>query len=204
MASYAVIRPFARQGDFTAIKGFIASSSATAWQDGAVMAFASGLLVEALNAAAVNTTIGIAASPFTLAVTASGGSAIGTETQPKVGAGTSITGVRRSIYPWMPADGTTYSGSIDTSGSQGATALAATDIGNAGATFQLQSVNSSGALTEHSFWILDRTAGGHVPTVVLRLIDPPGAKFGDTPVPGINTGQALVEFIPVLRTTSLW
>jgi hypothetical protein len=181
--------------------GFMASSSATAWQDGALMAFTSGLLVEALNAAAVNTICGVAASPFTLAITASGGSAIGSEVQPKVGGGTSISGVRRSVYPIYP--GTLFVGSIDTSGSQGATALSVTDVGSVSVA-KLQTVNASGALTEHAFWILDRTAGNNLTAVITRLIDPPGAKFGDTPVPGINTGQALVEFSPVYRTDALW
>jgi len=200
--AYAVIRPTHEQ--YTKMIGLIAATSTSpAWLDGAALAVTSGLLVEATRAtmggyasgAIPQTTlaallVGFAASPFTLAITASGGSAIGTETQPKVGSGTAITGVRRSLYSVKTTS--FWTGSIDTSGGQG-TALAAADVGTM---FGLAPVTaSSGAVTAGAQWIVNRTALANTfMAVVTRLVDPPGATSADTPVPGINTGQAVVEF----------
>jgi hypothetical protein len=203
MASYAVIRP--SQHKYALMKGMIASTSPSpAWLDGAVLSTASGLLVEPANTTlggfatgpVYQTTlgpniIGFAASAFTLAATAVGGAAIGAETQSPVGAGSAISGVRRTFY--RIDQPITWTGSLDTSGSQGATALSVTDVGTL---FSLSPVNASGAITAGGQWIVNRTLLANGLTVkVTRLIDPPGAKFGDTPVPGINTGQALVEFV---------
>jgi hypothetical protein len=202
MASYAIIRP--SQEQYTKMIGMIASTApATPWLDGAVLSTASGLLVEPANTTlggfatgpVYQTTlgpniVGIAASPFTLAITASGGSAIGAETQAAVGGGSAITGVRRSLYSVKTTN--FFVGSIDTSGSQGTVALA---VGDVGTLFSLSPVNASGAITAGGQWIVNRTLLANGLTCkVTRLIDPPGAKFGDTPVPGINSGQCLVEF----------
>jgi hypothetical protein len=199
--AYAVIRP--TQEQYTKMVGAMAATNATAWLDGAAMAFTSGLLVEATRAtmggyasgAIPQTTlaallVGFAASPFTLAITASGGSAIGAETLPKVGSGTAQTGVRRTFYSVKTTS--FWTGSIDTSGGQG-TALAATDVGTM---FNLAPVlASSGAITANKQWIVDRTALANAfMAVVTRLIDPIGATSADTPISGINSGQAVVEF----------
>jgi hypothetical protein len=200
MASYAVIRPSQLNGLYKdpMMSLMAANPPSPTWQDGGLLAFTSGLLVSAQNAAAVNTVIGVAASASVLNATTAGGNPIGLESQSAVGAGSAIVGVRRTFYAISPLN--SFTGSIDTSGSQGATALSVTDIGTA---FKLQSVNAAGALTNNAFWILDRTGGGNLTAVVTRLIDPPGAKFGDTPIPGINSGQALVEFTIVGRIVSL-
>lgn len=199
--AYAVIRP--SQEQYTKMYSAIAATNATAWLDGAVLAWASGTLVEPASSTlggfatgpVYQTTLGpnllgFAASPFTLAITASGGSAIGTETIGKVGSGTAQTGVRRSLY--LAKTTSFWTGSIDTSGSQG-TALAATDVGTL---FTLDPVlASSGAITANKQWIVNRTLRANALTVVCtRLIDPIGATSADTPLPGVNSGQALIEF----------
>ena len=142
------------------------------------------------NGVVVYTIAGIASSPFTPAITASGGTVIGQETVPAVGGGTSISAPRRAFYPARAL--ITYIGTIDTSGSPGATGLALADLG---ATFALNSVNAALALVASGgTWIVNRT-GTTKAAIVFALVDPPGAKTTDTPNLGAgNSGQSLVEF----------
>jgi hypothetical protein len=189
-------QPSRRFGAFdNAQVGSIATAGQT-WLIGALLGYSSGLLVEltgnTANGVTANTVLGIASSPFTAAITASGGSAIGQETIPAVGAGSAITGPRRFYYPATEIQ--TFIGSLDTSGGLGNTALSVTDIGN---TFAMNSINPvTGALVASGgTWILNRT-GTTKTAMVLALVDPPGAKSTDVPnIAQGNTGQSLVEFI---------
>jgi|SRR5215831_819275 len=180
------------------------ATAGQSWLQGAVLQLASGLLVEASGTGAINTgVVGVASSPFTAAITASGGTAIGQETVPKVGAGTAISAVRRAVVPATAAQ--TFIGSIDTSGSQGAgSGLAVTDIGTA---FRIRAVNAAGtAVASGGTWIVDRTAGGTgVAVIVVALVDPPGALVTDVPNLGAgDTGQSLVEFVFAPATVRFW
>src|SRR5262250_2831355 len=100
MASYATIRP--SQEKYCKMMGMIAATNTSpAWKDGAALAVSSGLLVEATRASLGGLTPGMhtqstfgatlwgfAASPLSLAITASGGSAIGVDVLSPVAGGT--------------------------------------------------------------------------------------------------------------------
>lgn len=166
------------------------------WLNGAVLTVnASGQLVELGNAVA--TGLGVATSPFTPAITASGGTAIGQETIPKVGAGTTISGPRRFVVPF--GNNQTFIGTLDNSGGTvGGHALALADL-NPGAGYKLHSITSqtnSALANPGGIWMIDAGGTGSLAVIILALVDPPGATAADTPNLGAgNSGQALVEFI---------
>jgi hypothetical protein len=171
--------------------GMIATAGQT-WLNGAVLTVTSGLLTELGNAVA--TGWGVATGPFAPAITASGGTAIGQETIPKVGSGTAIVGPRRTLVPFSA--GQTFIASMDSSGGTvGAKALAVADIGTS---YKLRSVTSqtNAALSNPGgIWIVDAVGTGSLACIILALVDPPGATAADTPNLGAgNSGQALVEF----------
>lgn len=175
------------------------STAGESWLDGAAIIYTSGLLKEAAQEPL--NVLGFADAPFT--APGSFTTAPGTETFPAVGAGSAITRVRRPVSLALP--NTTFLGSLTTSASATPAALAIADVG---ALFALASVDPTSAtlarLNPAGVWILDRTApstNASKIAKVIRLIDPIGATSNDTPVAGLNSGQALVEFMIVSVTT---
>jgi hypothetical protein len=157
------------------------------------------------------TFLGFASEPYSPSVTATGGTAIGTEQLAAVGAGTTINGVTRRLYPCGPQ--IKFVGTLDGSGAVAAVALSLADVGSY---FVIRAIRtdtgaSIGALPNTTVdpslvvWILDRTgapalnAAPNTVSVALvtRLIDPPGAKVTDSPSAGVNSGQSKVEFVIV-------
>lgn len=201
MANFATIQPHRRLGltSDPMVAPIAATSPAVAWRLGAALIYTSGLLVSA--AANPTVILGFAADPASTDPTSP---TIGAETLVAVGSGTSQAGKRRRFYPAQ--HGMTFLGSLGTStvsgGAPGDTALAITDIGTK---FGLAPVTSAGVASTTGIWILDRAAGtSNLICKVIALVDPIGAKETDTPVGGINTGQALVEFVVINTACSLY
>lgn len=162
------------------------------WLLGAALTFTSGKLQEAaVNPASI---LGFAADP-SLQTGSAPPPLVDAAVLTAVGLGASFSGIRRRFYPATQA--VTYVGTLGTStasgGAPGDTALALTDVGSK---FGLRPVNSSGVSTVGGTWILDRAAATtNAIAKVIALVDPIGAKETDTPVAGVNSGQALVEFV---------
>ena len=171
------------------------ATAGQSWLTGAAINFTSGLLIE--PGQEPTQIIGFADEPFT--APGSFTTAPGTETFPAVGAGVAITRVRRHVS--LCGSTNTFTGTLTTDASASPGALAIADIGT---NFPLVSVDPTSAtlarLNPAGVWILSRVApaaNSSKIAKVIRLIDPIGATTNDTPIPGVNSGQALVEFMIV-------